>query len=118
MRGRGRDLILLKPSTYSRIASTIYDLQTLNGDKIGIVDISWVLLCIKSGIRFTELDVPLSRYYLTTYLNAAVELLNLDTGDKKITLNTIFTNGRMIEIARLYGFNLEYECIYYGIPII
>ena len=42
----------------------------------------------------------------------------IDVEDHKITLNTIYTSGKMIRTAKMFGFDIEYECLYNGIPVV
>lgn len=116
--GRGRDMILLRPNTFYNIAITIQKLQIINKHKHGSIDIAQVLNSIRAGTRFSDLNVPISRYILTSYLDAAVNILQLDVHNRKITLNTVYTSGKMNETANIYNFDIEYECWYYNIHIV
>lgn len=116
--GRGKELILIKPETFYNIAVTIQRLQNIKRPRVGYVDIAQVLNCIRAGERFTNSNFPVSRYLLTVYLNAAVDFLKLETKNHKITLNTIYTSGKMNETAWLYNFDIEYEFMYYNVPIV
>lgn len=116
--GRGRDMILIRPNTFYNIAITIQKLQIIKKHKHGSIDIAQVLNSIRAGTRFSDLYVPISRYILTSYLDAAVESLNLNVPGYKITLNTVYTSGKMNETANIYNFDIEYECMYYNIPIV
>lgn len=118
MTGRGSEIIVIKPETFYRIAITIQKLQTVKRPKVGYVDIAQVLNCIRTGDRFSNSNFPVSKYILTSYLTAAVESLKLQVKNHKITLNTIYTSGKMNETARQCNFDIEYECKYYDIPII
>lgn len=116
--GRGKEMILITHKTFSKIAEIIPKLQYKNLGKYYRFDIAQLLTFIVCGARFTELNLPVPRRVLSSYLKEAVELLALDTQDRSVTLNTLYTSGNMIRVAETFNFDIEYECQIYNIPMV
>lgn len=125
--GRGKQMVLVRTKTFYTIARTIRKIQSIelnNRPDIAIIlapiflegkrykDLYWGPDCYKHLHR----RVP--RKVLSSYLQEALKILKIDVEDHKITLNTIYTSGRMIRTAEMFGFDIEYECIYYDIPVV
>lgn len=117
--GRGIEVLLIKRKTFGKIAETIQKLQINASNHGGYgCDLSQVLLRIYCDGYFNKSHIILSNKVLPAYLTRAVELLEYDVKGRKVTLNTLSTSGKMIKIANIVGFDPEYECMRYGIPVI
>lgn len=128
--GRGKEMVLITKNTFSKIADAVQKLQCKKRGEYFRQDIAQVLNEIRWGSRYDRLDmntfsgryknliVPIPRRVLSSYLTEAIKLLNLGVKDHKITLNTLYTSGKIHQVADGVGFDPIYECMRYGIPTI
>lgn len=128
--GRGKEMVFITRETFSKIAQVVQKLQCNMQGKNYRIDIAQVLNEIRWGARYKQLSMntfsgryknlinPIPRRVLSSYLTEAIELLELGMKDYKITLNTIYTSGKIFRTAESVGFDPEYECLRYGIPVI
>ena len=128
--GRGNQMVLVRTETFYKIARTIQKIQSIKlNRKNNRRDIAIILSPIFfEGKRYKDLywgpdsykhlDPPIPSKVLSSYLQEALKILKIDVEGHKITLNTIYTSGRMIRTAEMFGFDIEYECIYYEIPVV
>ena len=128
--GRGKEMVFITQETFFKIVRVVQKLQCKMQKKYYRIDIAQVLNEIRWGSRYKELGmntfsgryknliVPIPRRVLSSYLTEAVELLNLGVKDHKITLNTLYTSGKILQVADSVGFDPIYECLRYRIPVI
>lgn len=117
--GRGIEVLLIKRNTFAEIAETVQKLQTYASNHRGYgCDLSQVLFRIYCDGYYSKSYIKLSNKILPGYLTRAVEILECDVKGRKVTLNTLSTSGKILEIANIVGFDPEYECMRYGIPVI
>jgi hypothetical protein len=128
--GRGKQMVLVRTETFYKIARMIRKIQSIKlHRKYNRLDIAQILGSIYEGERYKDLYFNLpSRYknlflhiprrVLSSYLQEAIKILKINVEDHKITLNTIYTSGRMIRTAKMFCFDIEYECLYYDIPVV
>ncbi len=128
--GRGNQMVLVRTETFYKIARTIQKIQSIKlNRKNNRRDIAIILSPIFfEGKRYKDLyggpnnythwRLRASRKMLSSYLQEAIKILKINVEDHKITLNTIYTSGRMIRTAKMFCFDIEYECLYYDIPVV
>jgi len=128
--GRGKQMVSVRTETFYKIARMIRKIQSIRlRGKYNRLDIAIMLGDIFKGKHYKDLylDVPeryrhltlqIPREVLSSYLQEALVLSNIYVEDHKITLNTIYSSGKMIRTAEKFGFDIEYECLYYNIPIV
>lgn len=128
--GRGKEIVFITHDTFYKIARVVQSLQIITRGKHYSTDIAQSLNEIRWGARYEELSintydgpyknmiVHIPRRVFSSYLTKAVNLLNLNVEDHKITLNTLYTTGKIMEVSKSVGFDPIYECMRYGIPVI
>lgn len=116
--GRGTETIFIKRGTFYEIAKTIQKLQSNDNKKSYGCDIAQVLLRVYYDGHYSELQMMLPNKTLADYLTKAVEILSYNLKSRKVTLNTLYTSGKILRTAESVGFDPEYECLRYGIPVI
>lgn len=128
--GRGKEIVFITHDTFSKIVRAVQTLQIITKGKRYSTDIAQLLNEIRWGARYEKLSIntydgpynylieSVPRRVFSSYLTKAVNLLNLNVEDHKITLNTLYTTGKIMEVSKSVGFDPIYECMRYGIPVI
>lgn len=128
--GRGKEIVFITHETFSKIVRAVQTLQIITKGKRYSTDIAQLLNEIRWGARYEKLSIntydgpynylieSVPRRVLSSYLTEAIDLLNLSVKEHKITLNTLYTTGKIMEVSESVGFDPIYECMRYRIPVI
>jgi len=121
---RGGELIMIMPSALKKIADRVVYLSAvdyrnrnnIHGWNAGAY-LGHIYNDDKHFANFLAQDKP--AHLLINYVRMAmVELRMWAVLQKKVTLRTIRTSGRLYHTARKCGLDLEYECERYGLEVL
>jgi hypothetical protein len=115
---KGLKPIVLTKDAFYLIARTVRIVQENNfKPKYNVPDYAMILGLVWEGGNINELNIGHYNRGVLIYLREALDVLNINYKVYRITLHTIYTSGRLYRNSKKYGFDLEYECIYYEVPI-
>lgn len=144
---RGNELVVIIPKAFGKIverATKLCHYDNRRGNYLrGYAASTYLSDIYREGKHFNELHIfefiprpqlpskknskPLeipppppsaSQFLIFQFRRAMVELRMRSVVNKKITLRTIRTSGRLLRIARNCGLDLVYECERYGVEVI